>query len=54
MNPKPSIIMDWLVYFKYIKWATLWQNLFVLYANNRGTDQPAHQHSLIRIFVVRS
>ena len=26
----------------------------MLYENNKGTDQPAHPHSLISAFVVRS
>ena len=30
-----------------------WENLFMLYANNKGTDQPAHLRSLISTFVVR-
>ena len=32
-----------------------WENLFMLYANNKGADQPAHphRHSLISAFVVR-
>ena len=29
------------------------KNLFMLYANNKGTDQPAHPCSLISTFVVR-
>ena len=33
--------------------ATLWENLFMLYANNKGADQPAHSRSLISAFVVR-
>ena len=28
-------------------WAKSWKNLFMLYANNKGADQPAHLHSLI-------
>ena len=32
--------------------ATSWENLFMPYANNKGADQPAHPHSLIRTFVV--
>ena len=32
--------------------ATSWENLFMLYANNKGADQPAHPRSLISIFVV--
>ena len=28
------------------------QNLFMPYANNKGTDQPAHPRSLISTFVV--
>ena len=35
------------------KWATSWENLFMPYANNKDTDQPAHPHSLISIFVIR-
>ena len=33
-------------------WATSWENLFVPYANNKGTDQPVHPRSLISAFVV--
>ena len=35
------------------QWATLWENLFIPYANNKGADQPAHPRSLINAFVVR-
>ena len=34
-------------------WATSWGNLFMLYANNKGADQPAHPRILISTFVVR-
>ena len=34
-------------------WATSWENVFIPYANNKGTDQPAHPRSLISAFVVR-
>ena len=34
-------------------WATSWENLFMPYANSKGTDQPAHPRSLISAFVVR-
>ena len=34
------------------KWATSWENLFLLYANDKGADQPAHPRSLISAFVV--
>ena len=34
-------------------WATSWENLFLQYVNNKGTDQPAHPQSLISAFVVR-
>ena len=30
------------------------ENLFLSYVNNKGTDQPAHLHSLISPFVCRS
>ena len=30
-----------------------WENLFMLYANNKGADQPAHPRSLTSAFVVR-
>ena len=33
--------------------ATSWENLFKLYANNKGADQPVHPHSLMSAFVVR-
>ena len=29
------------------------RNLFMPYANNKGTDQPAHPRSLISTFIVR-
>ena len=34
-------------------WAMSWENLFMPYANNKGTDQPAHSLSLIGAIVVR-
>ena len=34
--------------------ASSWVNLFLSYANNKGSDQPAHPRSLISTFVVRS
>ena len=34
------------------KWAMSWENLFMPYANNKGTDQPAHLRSLISTVVV--
>ena len=34
-------------------WDMSWENLFMPYANNKGTDQPAHPHSLISASVVR-
>ena len=34
-------------------WATSWETLFLLYGNNKGTDQPVHMRSLISTFVVR-
>ena len=33
-------------------WATSWENLLMPYANNKGTDQPAHLRSLISAFVI--
>ena len=42
----------WTAAFTYIIWATSWENLFLQYANNKGTDQPVHQRSLISAFVV--
>ena len=35
-----------------IYWATSWENLFLPYANNKGTDQPADPCSLISTFVI--
>ena len=29
----------------YMIWATSWENLFMLYANKKGADQPAHQYN---------
>ena len=34
-----------------LNWATSWENLFMLYANNKGADQPVHRRSLISAFV---
>ena len=34
-------------------WDSSWQNLFMQYAVNKGTDHPAHLHNLISAFVVR-
>ena len=36
----------------YTIWATSWENLFMPYANNKGTDRPAHLRSLSSTFVV--
>ena len=33
-------------------WATSWENLFMPYGNNKGTDQPGHLRSLISTFAV--
>ena len=33
-------------------WAMSWENLFMPYANNKGTDQSSHPGSLISTFVV--
>ena len=33
-------------------WATSWENVFMPYANNKGTDQPAHSRNLISAFLV--
>ena len=36
------------------KWrAMTWESLFMPYANNKGTNQPAHPHRLISAFGVR-
>ena len=37
----------------FVIWATSWENLLMLYANNKGADQPAHPRSLISAFIVR-
>ena len=34
-------------------WAMSWENLFLPYANNKGTYQPVHPCSLVSAFVVR-
>ena len=36
----------------FMKWAMSWANLFMPYANSKGTDQPAYLHSLIRAVVL--
>ena len=40
-------------YFYLIIWATSWENLFLLYANNKDADQPVHLRSLISVFGIR-
>ena len=40
-------------FWHYTIWAMSWENLLMPYANNKGTDQPAHLRSLISAFVVR-
>ena len=35
------------------KWASTQENLSSGFANNKGTDQPAHLHSLISAFVIQ-
>ena len=35
-----------------INWAMSWENLLMLYANNKDADQPVHPRSLISTFVV--
>ena len=30
-----------------------WENLFMPYANNKDTDQPAHPRRLLSVFVIR-
>ena len=40
-------------YLSRLSWATSWENLFMPYANNKDADQPAHQRSLISVFVSR-
>ena len=34
-------------------WATSWENLFMVHANNKGADLSAHPRSLTSAFVVR-
>ena len=34
-------------------WASTRENLSSVFANNKGTDQPAHPRSLISAFVIR-
>ena len=46
-----------LVYKLYVVWkgiilALLLENQTLLHANNKGADQPAHQRSLISMFVI--
>ena len=35
-------------------WASTWESLILLHVNNKGTDQPAHPHSLISAVVIRA
>ena len=37
----------------YIIWASTQENLFSVFANNKGADQPAHERSPISAFVIR-
>ena len=41
--------LHWYIYI----WAMSWENLFLPYANNKGTDKPACPRSLISAFGVR-
>ena len=34
------------------KWALSQENLILLYANNKGTDQPVYWHNLISTFII--
>ena len=36
-----------------IIWASMWETLIMLLANNKGADQPARLCSLISAFVIR-
>ena len=36
-----------------IIWASTQENLSLVFANNKGADQPAHLRSLISAFVIR-
>ena len=38
--------------FEITVWVSSRENLFMPYANNKGTDQPAHSRSLISTFIV--
>ena len=46
-------LTDWLAFSWFLIWDMSWENLFSPYANNKGTDQPAHPRSLISAFVIR-
>ena len=48
-----SVRMNILVCHLVIDLSHVMRNLFMLYANNKGADQPAHPRSLISAFVVR-
>ena len=37
----------------HIIWALTRENLSLVFVNNKGTDHPAHLHSLISAFVIR-
>ena len=50
-NNTELTVTDTFVRAKVHKWATSWENLFLPYAYNKGTDQPAHPRSLISTFV---
>ena len=43
-----QVLWEWYVNI----WAMSWQNLFMPYTNNKGTDQPVHLCSLNSTFVI--
>ena len=42
-----------LIFIKCVIWASTRENLSLVFANNKGADQPVHPHRLISPFVIR-
>ena len=49
---KNAVCFKFIPRFQFHIWATSFENLFLPYANNKGTDQAAHMRSLISAFIV--
>ena len=54
-GPSGPGLLTWILFkVSYLSiWASMRENLSSGLENNKGADQPAHPHSLIRAFVIR-